>query len=168
MRACGWDEVMMYCFGFLWCLGLEAVMRNGYMLLHYSTAIMSKDIQVCFCAAGSTSVYEDLASRCAKRNYNSYLCNMHTLCAIVYHSAFLLLLFTHPLPNTRYHSKLLRLVLPAQLLPIPALLLLSPKRHLTNSNRNKQRRAPMPVHKQNRNPSHALKSVVRASHPVET
>lgn len=73
-----------------------------------------------------------------------------------------------PLPNTRHHSELLRLVLSTQLLPVPALLLLSPKRHLTHSNRNEQRRAPVPVHKQNRNPSHALKSVVRASHPVET
>jgi len=72
-----------------------------------------------------------------------------------------------PLPNTRHHSELLRLVLSAQLFPVPALLLLSPKRHLANSDRDEQRCAPVPVHKQDRNPSHALEGVVRASHPVE-
>lgn len=72
-----------------------------------------------------------------------------------------------PLPDTGHHSELLRLVLSAQLFPVPALLLLSPKRHLANGDRNEQRCAPVPVHKQDRNPCHALESVVRASHPVE-
>ena len=72
-----------------------------------------------------------------------------------------------PLPDTGHHSELLRLVLSAQLFPVPALLLLSPKRHLANGDRNEQRCAPVPVHKQDRDPRHALESVVRASHPVE-
>lgn len=86
----------------------------------------------------------------------------------MHHRLSLHLVFSTPLPDTGHHGELLRLVLSAQLFPVPALLLLGPKRHLTNSDRDEQRCAPVPVHKQDRDPRHALESVVRASHPVET
>lgn len=105
----------------------------------------------------------------AKRNclQQLYLQNAHAMRYYYAPSSVLPPRLPAPLPNTRHHSELLRLVLSAQLLPVPALLLLSPDRHLTDSDRNEQRRAPVPVHKQDRNPRHALKSVVGASHPVE-
>lgn len=72
------------------------------------------------------------------------------------------------LPDARNHCKLLRLVFSAQLFPVPLFLLLSPERHLAHSDRNEERSAPVPVHQQDSDPSHALKSVVRASNVVET
>jgi hypothetical protein len=74
----------------------------GIWLLYYSAVIMSKDNQVCFCAAGSVPVYEDLADRRARRNYNSYIFNMHTLCGIMHQRLSLLLIFVplHQTPGT--------------------------------------------------------------------
>lgn len=77
-------------------------------------------------------------------------------------------LFVYNLPDARDHRKLLRLVLAAQLLPVPALLLLRPESHLAHRNRNEQSSAPVPVDDQDRDPSERLKSIVRASYKIET
>jgi len=70
-------------------------------------------------------------------------------------------------PHTRYHRKPLLLILPTQLLPIPALLLLRPQRHLRARNNQEHTRTPRPIDEQYPNPRNRLEQVIRARHPAK-
>lgn len=66
----------------------------------YIIVIMSKDNhRSAFMLPDAHRSFEDLADRRAKRNYNNYICKMHTLCGFLHHHLSFHLIF-RPLYQT--------------------------------------------------------------------